>query len=187
MTVWLLCLFSSHRVYNCTYYCCSTSRVFAFLKIWEVFASSLLWSHENITSPLRTWGLLYVINSITTEKKKGISLWFYLQRKTFVIHDNKMRTIDWNCSVVPCVTQDIFHVWMKQSFTISHPHTSFHALSNGHLLLQKSQGAHRKTSTCALLVHLCPLSSRRAKGLKHFPFLQHLTLQSWCSFKSSLS
>lgn len=160
------------------------SHVFAFLKIWDIFASSLLWSHENITSPLRTWGLLYMINNITTEKTLSF-LWFCLQRKTFVIHDNKMRTIDWNCSVVPCVTQVTFSMsgWSNPSQCLIHtpafilwPWPSSALKVSG--CPQKNK--HAVTSCAALSSHM---SSRRAKGLRHFPFLPHLTLQSCCSLR----
>lgn len=116
MTVWLLCLFSSHRVYNCTYYCCSTSCVFAFLKIWEVFASSLLWSHENITSPLRTWGLLYVINSITTEKKRHLFVILFAEENICDSwQQNENYRLKLFCSALcdpghfPCLDEAILH------------------------------------------------------------------------------
>lgn len=134
-----------------------------FWKFGRFFASSLFWSHENIISLLRTWGLFYMFNNITTEKKKQLFVIFFAKENICDSwQQNENRRLKLFCSAL-CDPGHIFHVWMKQSFTIPHPHTSFHSLSNGYPLLWKSQGAHNKmgTSCGALSSHM---SSRRAKG-----------------------
>lgn len=112
----------------------------------------------------KTWEPFYMIINfmVVFYIWKNTTLGLHLQWKAFVVHgnhdmQNEHHSLKTSCSAL-CDPRRIFHVWMKQSFTIPRPLTSFHALSNAHPLLWMRLVVYIKTNMYSLLLETYPLT-----------------------------